>query len=339
MGKERFPFNGEFFLAPMAGITDLPFRSLMKRLGAEIVVSELVSADGIHFGGDKTKDLMRFDPKVERPYGLQLFGHDPERLHHAAQKAEAMGVDFIDLNLGCPVTKVVKKGAGSALLKNPNELAKILKALVDAVDIPVTIKIRTGWDQSQINAVEITRMAEDCGIAMVAIHGRTRAQKYEGEANWDIIGEAALKSGIKVVGNGDVTTAEGALKRQKDYPVAGVMIGRGCLKNPFLFQEIQALRAGDSLESVERNYLQLIQEQNRLLQMAYAGRREKLILILMRKFIAWYTAGYPGGARLRKELFQIPSTEELLNRARDFFDGLRWETRQDLNGFLMGGHG
>lgn len=331
--------KGPWILAPMAGVTDQAFRCLMKNRGADLVISELVSADGLFFGGQKTLDLSRFDPKIERPFGLQIFGDDIEKMVFAAKKAESMEVDFIDINLGCPVKKVVKRGAGSALLKDPLKLSQMISAMMSEISIPLTIKIRTGWDDSSINAKEICQMAESEGVSMVSIHGRTRTQAYEGLANWDIIGEAASAVKIPVIGNGDVVSAENAISRYRDYPVAGVMIGRGCLKNPFLFQEIQALERGDSIESVSHDYLDLCDEQIKFLEEIYQGKRERLVFLLLRKFLGWYSAGFPEGSLLRRKLFQVNETDDLMNLARDFFNRIHWWQRLPLDRFLMGGHG
>ena len=243
-----------FVLAPMAGITDMPFRAFMKSMGAGVVVSELVSANGIKYGGENTLKLLDYE-ESERPVGLQLFGEDPQVLADAARKVQELGADFVDLNFGCPVKKVVQKGGGSAVLKDIPHLQKILRAVKSAITIPLTIKIRTGWDQNQRNAVEVIKVAHDEGIAWVAIHGRTRSQGYSGSADWEFIASIKAVSPIPIIGNGDITTAEMAVNRLRQSQCDGVMIGRGCLKNPWIFQEGQEFALW--LATRGRNRLQL----------------------------------------------------------------------------------
>jgi len=337
--SDTLALKDPIFLAPMSGITDMPFRSHMKNYGAGVVVSELISADGIHFGGQKTRDLLRFNDKVERPFGLQLFGSETERFVEAAKVVEELGVDFVDLNLGCPVNKVVKRGAGSALLKSPIELGKLLEEISGAIQIPLTIKIRTGWDDSSVNASEIAHIAYESGVKLVSIHGRTRAQSYSGLANWDLIGEVASKAKLPIIGNGDLVTAESAIQKLKTYPISGVMIGRGALKNPFIFQEIKVLQRGGALEEINRPYATFLIELLERLQSAYSPKRDRFVLILMKKYISWYSAGFPNGAHLRRNLFEIPTLDEIMKRALDFFETVNWQERKDLSQFLMGGHG
>ena len=333
-----FTIPHPFLLAPMAGITNSPFRRLMRKMSSAVVISELVSANGIEFGGEKTKDLLRFHEE-ERTVGLQIFGEDTERLARACQLIESMGADFVDLNLGCPVPKVVKKGAGSAMCRNPAALGKVLEAMVKSVKIPVTIKIRTGWDSESINALECVRVAADVGVRWVAIHGRTRAQGYSGLADWDIIGNVKAKSPIPIIGNGDVNTAETAVERYRTYGVDAVMIGRGALRNPFIFEQAAAKMEGRelALPGADR-YLQMMDDQKALLDQTF---HPKLAMIHARKFLSWYSAGFPGASEFRKKVFSIPEPEVLWKEARDFFE-LRTKDR-DLKfmsePFLMGGHG
>src|SRR6478736_3740759 len=232
------PFDIEhpFILAPMAGITNSPFRRLMRRRQSALVVSELVSATGIEYASQKTFDLLRFHEE-ERVVGLQIFGEETEHLVKACQYVEKQGADFVDLNLGCPVPKVVKKGAGSAMCRDPISLGKTLEAMVKSVKIPVTIKIRTGWDSETKNALDVVKAATDAGVRWVAIHGRTRAQGYSGDADWDFIGNIKAKSSIPIIGNGDIATGEQAVARVRDYGVDAVLIGRGALRNPFIFEQ------------------------------------------------------------------------------------------------------
>jgi tRNA-dihydrouridine synthase B len=333
-----FQLDHPFILAPMAGITNSPFRRLMRRLGSSLVVSELVSATGMEYGGSKTLDLLRFHEE-ERVVGLQIFGEDTDHLCRAAQKIEQMGADFVDLNMGCPVPKVVKKGAGAALSRDPVALGRLLSALVASVRIPVSIKIRTGWDASTRNALEVVSVAQDAGVAWVAIHGRTRAQGYSGEADWEFIGTVKAKSPLPIIGNGDLWTPELAVERVKTYGVDAVLIGRGALRNPFIFEQARALYRGEVMvpPSPER-YLQLLADQQALLAEVYEPRSA---MIHARKFLAWYSAGFPGCHEFRSQVFSMAEPEELWQRAFEFFQ-TRVSSRslEHLSQpFLMGGHG
>jgi tRNA-dihydrouridine synthase B len=327
-----------FLLAPMAGITNSPFRRLMREYGSSVVISELVSANGIEHASQRTYDLMHFT-ESERPVGLQIFGENVDNLVKACQLVEKMGADFVDLNLGCPVPKVVKNGAGSAMCRNPTELGKILTAMVASVKIPVTIKIRTGWDATIRNANEVVKVASDAGVGWVAIHGRTRAQGYSGDADWDFIGDVKSKSPLPIIGNGDVSTPEQAVSRYKTYGVDAVMIGRGALRNPFLFQQSADLLAGRVSEPVTpERIVELLGKQKRFLQETFSGKGS---MLHGRKFLAWYSSGYPGSADFRKRVFQVQDEEALWADAQNFFEvSLRKRDMAFLSEpFLMGGHG
>lgn len=327
-----------FVLAPMAGITDMPFRLFMKELGTGLVVSELVSANGIKFAGAKTLKLLEFN-EAERPVGLQLFGEDLESLRLAAQKVEALGADFVDLNFGCPVKKVVQKGAGSAILKDLNQLKLVLRTVKSAVKIPVTIKIRTGWEQSQRNAVEVTKIAHDEGIAWVAIHGRTRSQGYSGQADWEYIASVKAVSPVPIIGNGDILSAEQAESRLRSSGCDGVMIGRGCLKNPWIFREAKNLLSGKpSEEGIEYDYLPLFR---RLRVVLEASHEDRTVMIQLRKFSMWYSAGFPESSAFRKEIFSTRTAQETYDRILDYYSKIELGYKQDTSHeeFLMGGHG
>jgi nifR3 family TIM-barrel protein len=333
-----FQIAHPFIIAPMAGITNSPFRRLMRRMQSSMVVSELVSANGIEYSGQKTLDLLKYHDE-ERTVGLQIFGEDTERLVRACQYVERLGADFVDLNLGCPVPKVVKNGAGSAMCRNPAALGQTLAAMVKSVKIPVTIKIRTGWDANSRNALDVVRAAAEAGVAWVAIHGRTRAQGYSGLADWDLIGDVKAKSPIPILGNGDITTAEIAVEKMRTYGVDAVLIGRGALRNPFIFEQAAALWRGETYaQPGAERYITLMEEQSRLLHEHYNPRTA---MIHARKFLAWYSSGFPGGAEFRKQVFTIPEPEALWAEARRFF---RTSTKErDMRflaqPFLMGGHG
>lgn len=326
-----------FVLAPMAGITDHAFRTFMKKLDASVVVTELVSATGIEYKSEKTLKLMSYD-ESQRPVAVQLFGEDPETLANGAKFAEADGCDFIDLNFGCPVPKVVKKGAGSAMLKDPVQLQKVLSAVKAAVKIPVTIKIRTGWDSTTRNASEVCNIAYNEGMEWVAIHGRTRNQGYSGFADWDFITEVKNNAKLPIIGNGDILTPKQAVLRLEQSGCDGVMIGRGCLKNPFIFMDAVSLWRGEGVKDVKRDYVSLF---NSLKNEVVAHCDEHLTGIQLRKFAAWFSTGYPGAAQFRKNLFQSKSNEEIMNLANEFFAGIGNVEQEDQSkeDFLMGGHG
>jgi nifR3 family TIM-barrel protein len=333
-----FQLAHPFILAPMAGITNSPFRRLMRRMKSSMVVSELVSANGLEYGGQKTLDLLKFHEE-ERIVGLQIFGERTENLVKACQVIEGMGADFVDLNLGCPVPKVVSKGAGSAMCRNPSELGRTLSLMVKAVKIPVTIKIRTGWDANSRNAFDVVQAAADAGVSWVAIHGRTRAQGYSGEADWDFIAKIKEKSPLPIIGNGDIGTAEVAVARMRKYGVDAVMIGRGALRNPFIFEQATALWNGEESPQIEASrYVCLIQEQKKMLHETYPPRSA---MIHARKFLAWYSSGFPGCHEFRSKVFATPDPEVLWEEAIAFFEKSARE--RDLKfmsqPFLMGGHG
>jgi len=319
-----------FVLAPMAGITDRPFRTFMREMGCGVVVSELVSATGLKYSSQKTRKLMEFD-STQHPVGIQLFGENLEHLSEAAKIVEQMGADFVDLNFGCPVPKVVNKGAGSACLKDLVRLRETIRAAKSAIQIPLTIKVRTGWDHLTRNTHEVVQVAYDEGVTWVAIHGRTRAAAYTGLADWDYIKEVKARSPLPILGNGDITSAKLAVERLEGSGCDGVMIGRGCLKNPRIFAE--ALGRHE-----ERTFGRIL---GRLHDHLSAFYDERLTLIQMRKFAAWYSAGYAGAAGFRKELFQLQARDEVLGRIHEFFNAADARVQADTSHepFLMGGHG
>ncbi|MFN8846356.1 MAG: tRNA dihydrouridine synthase DusB [Bdellovibrionales bacterium] len=329
--------DNPFVLAPMAGITDHAFRSFMRALDAGVVVTELVSSHGIQYKSDRTLSLMSFD-ETQRPIGIQLFGEEPEIVAHAAQVAEEAGADFIDLNFGCPVPKVVKKGAGSAMLKDLPAMQKMLSATVKAVKIPVTIKIRTGWDSTLRNAQEVCRLAADEGITWVAIHGRTRAQGYSGWADWDYISEVKNNSPLPVLGNGDIHTPEQAVQRLKSSGCDGVLIGRGSLKNPFIFFDALRLWKGQEKSKEKRLFTQVFKKLFEYLQLHCEPH---LVGIQLKKFAAWYSTGYPGASAFRREIFQTQDVAQTLEKTLSFFESISTYDQEDTSReeFLMGGHG
>ncbi len=297
-------------LAPMAGVTDLPFRLLCKEQGAGLICMEMVSAKAIYYKNKNTESLLEINSR-EKPVSLQLFGSDPEIMAQMAHQIEDRPFDILDINMGCPVPKVVNNGEGSALLKDPELVRKIVTAVVQAIDKPVTVKIRRGFDDDHINAVEIAKIIEDCGAAAVAVHGRTREQYYSGKADWDIIRQVKEAVQIPVIGNGDVTSPETAVALMEQTGCDGVMIGRAVRGNPWLFSEILYYmetgqhKARPTIEEVKAMILKHARMQVEV-KGEYTALRE------MRKHVAWYTAGFPHSARLRARTNEISTMEELV---------------------------
>lgn len=298
-------------LAPMAGVTDLPFRVLCKEQGAGLLCMEMVSAKAIYYGSKNTEELMKISP-AEMPVSLQLFGSDADIMADMAKKIEEKPFAVLDINMGCPVPKVVNNGEGSALMKNPKLAEEIITKMVKAVKKPVTVKIRKGFDEAHLNAVEMAKIAEASGAAAVAVHGRTREQYYAGKADWDCI--RAVKEAVKipVIGNGDVTDAFSAERLLKETGCDGVMVGRAAQGNPFIFREItEYLETGiippkptpaEVRATIERHARMQMEEKGE-----YTGVRE------MRKHLSWYTVGYPNSAKYRQMINSMETMEELLH--------------------------
>lgn len=312
----------------MAGISDIVFRSLIREQGAQMVVSELISAEGLIRKGAKSWELMEFAPE-ERPVGIQIFGGETPRLKEAAKIVQEQGADFVDINFGCPVKKVVCDGAGAAWLKEPDRMADMLHEVKSALRIPLSIKIRTGWDHETINAEEIVHKAAKAGVEWVAIHGRTRAQGYAGSADWDIIKKIAASSPIPVIGNGDIITAAQGHKRINEGYSHAVMIGRGALKNPWIFRELLG-------EEVDFDFPKLL---TRHFELALQYRESRRAYLTLKKFMAWYASGYVGASQFRASIFETHDVEELKTLVFNFFGNVRYKPVNDGQPFLMGGHG
>ena len=304
------------FLSPMAGLTDSVFRRLIKRLGGcGLVMTEFTSAEGLTRHSVKSRRML-FYHEEERPVTAQLFGADPGRLAEATRMVEDLGFDAIDLNLGCPAKKVVKACGGSALLRERTLLEKILKAIRSASRIPFTIKIRSGWSESEIVALEIGQMAQDLGVEAIALHPRTRVQGFAGKADWSIIARLKAHLKIPVIGNGDILTAADAMRMRKETGCDGIMVGRGALTNPWIFRQISETECGipvsfpdigDKYDLIKRYFSLLFEEET-------PGAIGK-----MKQFASWFTHAIPRGAALRKAIYASRSETEVMDRIEEFF--------------------
>ena len=303
--------ENNLILAPMAGVTDLPFRLLCKEQGCGLMYTEMVSAKAILYKNRNTGPLMEVRPE-EEPVALQLFGSDPEIVSDIAAQVEDGPYAFIDINMGCPVPKIVNNGEGSALMKNPNLVEEILTALVKKVKKPVTVKFRKGFDDDHINAVEIARIAESCGVSAVAVHGRTRAQFYSGKADWDIIRQVKEAVKIPVIGNGDIFTPEDAKRMLYETGCDGLMIARGAKGNPWIFSRtLHYLETGELLGPPDKEELKETILRHAQLQIQFKG--EYLGLCEMRKHLSWYTVGLPHSSSLRNDVNQTETWEDFYN--------------------------
>lgn len=301
--------DGNIVLAPMAGVTDLPFRLLCKEQGADLICTEMVSAKGIFYNNKNTEDLLRIDDR-ERPVSLQLFGSDPDIISEMAKKIEHRNFDILDINMGCPVPKVVNNGEGSALLKNIPLAAKIIEKTVKVIDKPVTVKFRKGFGADEVQAIEMAKAAEAAGAAAVAVHGRTREQYYSGKADWEIIAKVKDTVSIPVIGNGDIFTPEDAKNMMEQTNCDGVMIGRGAQGNPWIFHQIKTyLETGMVPEKPSFSEVCRMILRHAKMQIEWKG--EKRGMREMRSHAAWYTAGYPHSASLRRAMNTVETYEQL----------------------------
>jgi nifR3 family TIM-barrel protein len=319
--NNRFPL----YLAPMAGVSDTIFRQLCKERGADVLVTEFVSAEGVFRRNERTRRYLYFD-EIERPLGVQLFGAHPEHMAEAARQViDWVQPDFIDLNFGCPVNKVVAKNGGSALLKDCPLLGKVVAAVVKAATpLPVTAKIRSGWDDQSVNAVEVGRQLESLGIAALAIHGRTRAQGYSGCADWEIIGQVSEALGIPVIGNGDLVSAAEVAKRKRETGIAGAMIGRAAMSSPWIFSQTKHfLATGEILPPPEpaekwaliQRHCELAVEECRR-NGPCPGAAEDLAMRSMRGRLMAYSKGMPAGKLLREKFQHVSRLAEVEEIAR-----------------------
>lgn len=302
-------------LAPMAGVSDLPFRLLCKEQGAGMVCTEMISAKAILYGNKNTEELMRIHPK-EGPVSLQLFGSDPKIIGEMAKRIEDRPFAVLDLNMGCPVPKVVNNGEGSALMKNPALAGRIIEAAARSIHKPVTVKIRKGFDETSINAVEIARIAQESGAAAVAVHARTREQYYSGQADWEIIARVKEAVRIPVLGNGDVTDAETALAMMEQTGCDGVLVGRAARGNPWIFREILAAMKGEAKpQRPDRQALYEMILRHAGLLAEYKG--EYTAVREMRKHVAWYSTGLPHAAGMRRKINEMETMQQLTDGMKE----------------------
>ena len=327
-------------LAPMAGMTDTAFRRLVKRRGGcGLVVTEMVSSEGLVRGIDRTLEYAEYTEE-ERPVSIQIFGGDPEKMADAAQIVEGMGADVVDINMGCPVPKIAKHNAGCSLMREPAHAAAVVRAMAKAVKIPVTVKMRAGWNEREINAPELARMVEDAGAAAIAVHGRTAAQSYSGESDWDLIARIAASITIPVFGSGDCVEPGQVISRLEHSAVGGVLVGRGALRNPWIFRQAAEMASGripDPVTLEERgrfllDYMDLliterVDEASGFRHLApgqgnevpKARGREKWVINKLRALNSWYTKGLTGGSQLRVSINSAESIDHLRSIIVDFF--------------------
>ncbi len=311
-------FDNPVFLAPMAGVTDLPFRVICRQYGAGLVYSEMISAKGLYYHDKKTADLMRFDP-AELPAAIQVFGSDPAIMGQIAPRLLETGAALIDINMGCPAPKIVSNGDGSALMKNPALAGQVMRAVADAVSCPVTVKIRKGWDGD--TAAAFAKILAENGAAAITVHGRTRMEFYSGKADWDVIKRVKQAVPIPVIGNGDIFSPQNALDMMAYTGCDGVMIGRGAQGNPFLFRQIQELLTLGYVQTFPTEADRLRQAIAHT-QALVADKGESRGIKEARKHIAWYLKGMRGGAALKTQIFRLTALPDVISlleaRIHDF---------------------
>jgi len=339
----RIDLTPPFALAPMAGMTDTAFRRLVKRKGGcGLVVSEMVSSEGLVRGIDRTLEYAEYTEE-ERPVSIQIFGGDPEKMAAAAQIVEGIGADIVDVNMGCPVPKIAKHNAGCSLMREPTHAADVVRAMTRAVKIPVTVKMRAGWNADEVNAPDLARRMEDAGAAAVAVHGRTAAQSYSGSSDWDLIATVAKGISIPVFGSGDCVDPEHLVQRLCDGRVAGVLVGRGALRNPWIFEQATSIMSGQAPRPItphERgqfllDYIDLLIHERvdeaegfrhvapgQIPEPALPARgHDRWVINKLRALNSWYTKGLDGGSHLRVAINAAESIDQLRDIIQEFFLG------------------
>ena len=333
-------FDSKLLLAPMAGICNIPYRLLMEDLGAGGTVSELISCHGINYGNERTLEMLKIHP-LERNVGIQLFGEDSDSMAKAALVAESFGPKFLDINMGCPVAKVVTKGGGSALMKEVTALAPLFEKMRSRMKIPLSIKIRTGWDANSRNAKEVIKIAQNSGIEWVAIHGRTRTQQYTGLADWDFLEALNEDKKLPLIGNGDLHHPYGVSERLQKTNCDALMIARGALRNPFIFLEsLDSTYASQKRSQfLGEDYWEVIKRLRFYCEQTF--KEERTILVQLRKLIVWFAVGFPRAAAFRSQIFGCQDLEECMKFAEDYFISLE-SSQKFINYdeiFMSSGHG